>query len=225
MELTFVVVTALLAVITFGLKEVLKEKVKDVGVAVASAESSYRTEQGWALVSLQTMLNVENEQHNSIKQVQTTSLEKNEVDYSDIIRTDSTQLQNLLGDLNTSVEGTSRLLDALPGSGRELRTQLDRIKPAVDEINQHALQTLRPSPDHGWTRAADLKLMIARVGIAELPVLALGDAALTLATKTRDAADRLYWILQWTIYILFAIGIALTSYAALTGAKVVGGGN
>ena len=221
----FVVATAIFAVITFGLKEMVKEKVKDVGLAAHSAELFYRTEQGWSLLSLQAMLNLEEQQYSSIRQTQANPLGKDEVDYSDIIRTDSTQLQNLLGDLNASLEGTSRLLDALPRSGGELRNQFERIKPTVDEVSQHAAETLSFSADHGWTRAADLKLMIARVGVAELPVLALGDAALTLANKTRDAADKLYWILQWTIYVLFAMGIALTSYATLTGAKAVDGGN
>lgn len=230
--MTLVIVSAVLAIVSYGLKELAKERVKDLGDGVQSAESQYLTEQRQSIVSLRLWQDELNQQIREIREAQAVHPDKQTVDYTDVIRTNLTQLQSIFGDLDMDYGSVSRLLDSLPRHGGALRKQLEQLRPGIDEIKQRVDETAKPSPKHDWTRLVEIKLMIARVAITETPVLLVGDAALTGAHKTREAAERLYHLLQWVCYGLFTMGVALRarnrsasgskSCTSLTSAKPMG---
>jgi hypothetical protein len=218
---TIAVVSAVLAFISYGLKELAQERFKDLGDAVQAAESLYRTEQGQSTASIQLIQDALNEQIKEIREEQSNHPDKATVDYSDVIRTDSIQRQRMSGNLNVDYDDVSRLLDSLPRQGGSLRKQLEELKPTIADIKQHIDAALKPSPKHDWTRLIEIKLLEVRVALEEILVLVIGDSALTAAHKTEEAAEKLYHFLQWACYGLFTMAVVMGLYAAMTGMEGV----
>ena len=52
-----------------------------------------------------------------------------------MIRTDLTLLQQQRRAVNSSLDSVSRLLEALPGCGGELKNQLDKLQPNIENMN------------------------------------------------------------------------------------------
>jgi ABC-type nickel/cobalt efflux system permease component RcnA len=69
-----------------------------------------------------------------------------------------------------------------------------------------------------------VKIAFIEGAIAQLPLLVLGDVVLTSLRQTKESAEKLYRFSQWASYFLYAIGVALGLYAALSGLKGLGVG-
>jgi hypothetical protein len=146
-------------------------------------------------------------------------------DYSDVIRSDSVQAQQILADLKITADSVSRLIDALPSVGaKAFRHRLDQLQPGIEAAGRQVTDALKASPRHDWTRLAEVKIAFIEGAIAQLPLLVLGDVVLTSLRQTKESAEKLYRFSQWASYFLYAIGVALGLYAALSGLKGLGVG-
>ena len=218
-----VIISALILVLTYFVKEMLKERLKDVASSAESAENLFRIEGGQSSLSLQ--IGQVHQQISALQQANAQQSAGGERDHSDTIRIDSLRARQMLADLKIAVDSVSRLIDALPSVGaKEFRHRLDRLKPDIEKADEQVTETLKPSPKHDWTRLAQVKLALAATLLAQLPVLMLGDAVLTSIQRTREASERLYRFAQWVSYFLYTIGVALGLYAALSGIKGLNGG-
>jgi hypothetical protein len=205
--------------LTYTIKEVWMDNIKNEADSVRSAEALYRIELGQSVLWLQNLTLIQADRFKEIKQIVSTPLEQNR-DYSDVIRHDLVVGSQALGDLNSSAGSISRFLDALPPGADDLREQLGQLRPNIEKVNRDVAQTLKPSPENNWKRAVDVKLALISVGLTEIPVAFLGDSVLTRADQVKGAAEKLYRIAQRASYFLYVLGLVL---GLLGGVKAFGG--
>lgn len=216
------VISALILVLTYFMKDIVKERAKDATSSADSAENLYRTEGGQSRLSLQIMQM--QQQISALQQANAQQSTGAARDYSDAIRSDSVLAQQMLADFKIAADSVSRLIDAVPSvEAKEFRHRLDQLKPSIEMADQQVTETLKPSSKHDWTRLFQVKLALVDAAIAELPILVLGDSVMTSIQRTRDAYGRLYRFTQWASYFLYTVGVALGLYAALSGMKGLSG--
>lgn len=220
-----VVITIIGAVIlfcTYTLKDVIKEKTKDVSDALQRAEDLFRTEGGQSLLSVHDLNFRMTDEFNQINQ-----LEKNQLltsDYSNVIRNDLLMAQQMQGNLNTDFDSVSRFLDKFPSGNGDLLAQRDTLRPNIQKTNQQVSELLAKSPQgHDWVRFVQVKLAVVLAAAQEIPVAILGDAVLTRAKQIRERADKIYAFADWGSYCFYILGIGLGLYANLSGATILGG--
>jgi hypothetical protein len=217
------IISALILVLTYFVKDMFKERARDVAASAASAENLYRTESGQSTLSLQLMQI--GQQISVLRQVNEPQVVGEERDYSDTIRLDSLRARQMSADLKSEVASLSRLIDGLPSDeAKEFKRRLEQLKPDIEKADQQVEEALKPSAKQDWTRLAQVKIGVVVPLLARLPVLILGDAVLTSIQRTRESAERLYRFSQWASYVLYAIGVALGLYAALSRIKGLGAG-
>jgi hypothetical protein len=216
------ILSALILVLTYFVKDMLKERAKDVAASAESAETLYRTELGQS--SLATQVMQMRQQITAIQQEAAPEGQDGQRDYKDVINADSALARQILGDLNITTDSVSRLIGKLPSDAEDLRQQLDALRPSIEQANWKVTETLKPSPKHDWTRAVEVKMAFISSAIAEVPVLVVGDAALTRVRQAKESADKLYRFSQWASYVLYTIGVSIGLYAALSGIKGLSGG-
>ena len=74
----------------------------------------------------------------------------------------------------------SRLLESVPPVlGGDLKQSLEQARPSIETAREQVAEVIRPNSRHDWARMAEVKLAIAQVYLAEIPVLVIGDKVLT----------------------------------------------
>jgi len=212
------VASALILLLTFIFKEVLKEHLKELQDSLQSAEALNRTETGQSALSVENLtLQQEIEE---LRQGAKDGLKADQRDYSEMIGRDILTGQQMRAHLGASFDSVSRLVDKLPSGAGDLRQQRDELRTEVDGVDKGAADTLKPSSRRDLSRAVEVKVTIARLTGEEIPVALLGDLALTRARSVQEAAERLYRICGWASYVLYVTGVALALYATLSGLKI-----
>lgn len=215
------IIGAVILVLTYFVKDMLKEKAKDVSASVESGEALYRTESGQSTLSIQ-MLQIQ-QQFTAMKQAAAEQAKDGERDYSAVIGDDLRRAPQVRAHLNSSVSSLERFIDRLPDA-THLRQQLEQLKPNIEKANQQADEAVKPSPKHDWNRLAEVKIAMSICLVQQIPVLLLGDAALTRARMARESAERISEIASWVGYVLYTLGVALALYGILSGIKSLGVG-
>jgi hypothetical protein len=188
---------------------------------VESGEALYRTESGQSTLSVQ-MFQIQ-QQFTTMKQAAANQAEESERDYSAVIADDLRRAPQIRAHLNSIVSSLERFIDKLPDA-RNLRQQLEQLKPNIVKANQQLDEAVKPSPKHDWTRLAEVKIAMSICLLQQIPVLLLGDATLTRARTARESAERISEVTSWVGYVLYTLGIALALYGTLSGIKGLGGG-
>src|SRR5882762_2895200 len=173
---TLAIVSAVILLLTFTVREMLKEWAKDVTASAQAGEDIFRTETGQSTLSLQ-MLQL-NQQLSAMKRESTREAVE-EQDYSDVIKNDLIMIQQVSAGLNVDVDSVSRLLEKLPFGAAYLRQELDQLKPNIEKAHQQVTEVLKPSLKHDLSRMLELKLTMITVLAQQLPVIVIGDQALT----------------------------------------------
>ncbi len=216
---TLTIVSAVILVLTYTAKDMVKERTKDLSDSLRSAEALYRTQSGQTGLSVQDLAYRQIGQINQINQIKDTHPEESERDYSDIIRSDLVTGQQVLGDLHVDFDNTSRFIDKLPSGASDLRQARDQIHKNIDDIDKEVADLFKASPKHDWVRAVGVKLGIVMTATTEIPVLTLGDAVLQRAHQVQEANDKIYGLMVWLSYLLYIGGVALAVYANLSGIR------
>lgn len=212
------VASAVILLLTFVVKETLKENLKELHDSLVSAEGQFRNEQGQSTISLQILY--------TQGQIDNLNLEAKggrnhpSHDYSAQIKQDVLRAQQARAQLDADFDSVSRLIDKLPATARHLRQGRDEMRiQVVEKADQDVKDVLKPNPDHDARRLIQLKLARVVALAAELPVVVLGDAALTAAQRFEELAETLIRICSWAFYVLGFCGLALGLYAAVTGIR------
>lgn len=219
-KIVLTITGAVILLLTYTLKEVVKEKTKDQADLLRSADAIYRSEIGLSVLTTQSLIFRQIDEMSKIEQIRKNHAEEKR-DYSEIVRNDEAVGQQLLGELNQSFDGVSRYVDQLPSGAVDLRQALELQRPNIDKVNTDVPKVLAPVATHDWIRAVQVKLAIVATGTTEIPVVVLGDRVMTRSQEVQEACDKLYRFSGWAAYFLYAVGVSLTVYANLSGTKDV----
>jgi len=209
------VASLVIMLLTYIVKEMLKDNLKGFHDSLVSAEAQYLTELDQSTISLQIM--------NLQQQIELAKLETGDKgprrDFSAQIPHDILEAQQAKAHLDASFDSVSRLIDKFPSRASDLRNLREKVRQQVQQIDNQIGDRLKPKPEHDFQRFVEVKMATAFALLAELPVAALGDITLTAAHRVQDATAKLIRICTWVIYGLFFLGAALALYAALIGVK------
>lgn len=205
-------------VLTYVAQTVVKEYVKDVAATVGAGEALYRTEGGQSTISIQIF--------QTQQQIQAMRLEisepedKRTKDYTAAIADDLRSMQSLRAQVETIFDSTSRFIEKLPINGN-LKQQLDQCRPGINQAEKFADEAAKPTPKNDWVRLVGVKIGMVGLLIQAIPVLVVGDHALTAAKATEDLADKINRLARWAAFFLYVVGAALTAFF---GIEAVSGG-
>jgi len=211
------IATAIILLLIFVVKEILKDNLQELHDSLVSAETQFRNESGQSAISMQ-ILTVQ-------MQIQNLKLEAEkgrtdpQHDYSALIAQDIIAAQQFQANLNADFDSASRLINKLPAGARDLRQQRDQVHTKIEGMNQQVNDTLKPNPKHDVWRLIDVKLAIVMTILEELPVVVLGDTALTAAQQVQGAAEALIRICTRALYVLGLLFLGLGLYATIAGLK------
>jgi hypothetical protein len=213
------IATAVIALLIFVVKEILKENLKELHDSLASAESQFRNENGQTAISMQILLA---EQQNQIQNLQLQAQARRndaQFDYSTLIRQDTITVQQIQANADADFDSASRLIDKMPSGAQDLRQLRDQTRTLLEKTDQQVKDILKPTPAHDVWRLIGVKLAIALAAMRGLPVAVLGDRALTRAQQVQEATEKLIRLCSRIAYLLVFLGAALGLYAILTGSK------
>src|ERR1035437_2527285 len=211
------IASALILILTYSVKDVLKERAKEASASVESGESLYLTQIGQSGLSAQ-MLQAQLQMSELKAELATQPGDASQRDYSAVIADDLLVVQQVHAELKSDVENLSRFIDKLPSS-EDLRKALDQLRPGIKKADQQVDDYTRPSTKNDLIRSVGVKLAIVTDGIQIILVAFVGDAALTRARSAKDSADKMYRLSVWLRYVLYSLGVALGLYPALSGMK------
>ena len=211
------IATAIILLLIFVVKEILKDNLQELHDSLVSAETQFRNESGQSAISMQ-ILTVQQQIQNLKLQAEKGRTDPKH-DYSALIAQDVLAVQQFQANLNADLDSASRLIDKLPAGARDLRQQRDQVHTHVESTNQQVNDTLKPNPAHDVWRLIDVKLAIVMTVLEELPVVSLGDTALTAAQRVQEAAKSLIRVCTRALYVLGLLFLGLGLYAAITGIK------
>jgi len=211
------IATAVIALLIFVVKEILKENLKELHDSLASAETQFRNESGQTTISMQILL--------AQQQIQNLQLQAQagrndpQHDYSAMIAQDTITVQQIQANVNSDFDSTSRLIDKLPSGAQDLRQLRDQTRTQLAKTDEQVKDMLKPTPAHDVWRLISVKVAMVQAVIQILPVAVLGDRALTRAQQAQEATETLIRLCSLTVYFLVFFGMALGLYAILTGTK------
>lgn len=211
------IASAVILLLTFLFKEVVKENLKELHEALVRAESQFRTENGQSVISLQ-ILDAQEQIENFKLQGDAGKKGANR-DFSALIAQDTARAQEASAHLNSDFDSVSRLIDALPSGAKDLRQLRDETRASVDKANKQVNEMLKPKPAHDRGRFVEVKIAMVMALLQELPVVILGDAAQTAAHRVQAASEYLIGVCSRAIYFLGFLALSLGLYAAVTGIK------
>ncbi len=211
------VASALLLLLIFFVKEILRDNLKDLHDSIASAESQFRTEEGQSMISLQILVAQEQAELDRLK----SSPDRNgpHRDFSSLIVEDTAQAKQAEADLNANFDSVSRLIDKLPSGASDLRQVRDQARQNIDTTDQRITNALKPEADDDSYRFVKAKMALMFALTDEIGVTMLGDAALTRAQRAEAALETLIRVCSRILYVLTLTLLGLGVYASLTGRK------
>jgi hypothetical protein len=213
----FAIGSAVILILTFIVKEIIKENLKDLHDSLAQAETRFRTENGESTISAQILIT--QQQIENLKLQDEATHGKSDRDFSALIVQDTGTARQTLAQLNSDFDSVSRLIDALPSGAKDLRQLRDQARVSVDKVNGQVNEMLKPKPDHDVYRFVQVKMAMVFALLQEIPVTVLGDAALTTAHRVQDACEYLIRLCSRMIYFLGLLFLGLGLYAVITGVK------
>lgn len=203
----------IIVALVFGVREVLREKLKDIHDSAAKAEAQYRVESGQNLISLQILIQEEQAELQRIQDLKAAG--KTTEDFSALIAQDTTRAQLAQSAVNSDFDSVSRLIDALPSS--DLRAIRDKMRVSLDTINGQVTETLKPSPNHDLFRWMNVKLAMIKPLLQGIPIALLSDQALNVAHRVEEATERGVHLCNVLIGFLALVTFTLGMYGATTG--------
>ncbi|HMD10088.1 MAG TPA: hypothetical protein VKH63_21320 [Candidatus Acidoferrum sp.] len=213
------IIAIVIAALTFILKEIVKENLKDLHDSLTKAEFQFRTESGQTVISLQILVGQEQAELLRIQDEKRAGKDSTPQDFSTLITQDTVRAQEALAEVNSDFDSASRLIDAFPSTAKDLRNLREQVRGPLEKMNTQVRETLKTKPDHDLPRFVAVKFAMISVILQGVSVALLGDAALTAARRVQEASDYLIRICTRAVYCLVLLGFALGLYAAITGIK------
>jgi hypothetical protein len=210
--------------LTFVFRVILKERLKDLKEAIASAEAIFNSETSASAIKLQiTKMEMDANQRDSasLKKAKRTG------DFSKFILQGRLAVAQRRAELGIAEQGVIKLLKAFPRrSGNASLKSFSPIREKVKEALSGALEVERSSLMAGndWSQSSLLQLQVLKLALVELQVALFADAVLKRAAEVREAAERLYSLCNRIGYFLYAVGIGIAVYASRAGIKTMLGG-
>lgn len=211
------IASAVILLLMFIIKEILKDQLKEVHDSVTVAESQFRLESGQSVIQLQ-LLTAQQELEDA-KLLADKESGKKTADYSSLIAKDTATARQALAHMNTDFESVSRLIDAFGSRAKDLRKLRDNTKVAVEETNKNVEGILKPNPQHNVGRFVEVKIAMVMALMQEIPTAVLADTTLTAAHRLEEASEYLIEVCTRAIWCLGIFVLLLGLYAAATGRK------
>jgi hypothetical protein len=215
------IVAGVLALLTFVMKEILRENLKELHDSVAHAEAQFRTEEGQSTIQIQIQLI---QQQIELARAQADPQRGNpNRDFGPLIAQALPQSQMAIAQVNNDFDSASRLVDALPFGKKQWRAARDQVRAALEKTRPEIEDMIKPSTDHDLKRFVGVKMAMVLALLAEIPITVLADRALTAAHETQEALDKLIRFCSWAVYCLGLLTLSLGLYAAISGIKAGSG--
>ena len=215
----FAIASAVIFLLTFIVREILKDNLKDLHDSLAKAESEFRNESGQSLISLQILTSQEQAELVRLQEGKRAGKFKATQDFAALIAQDTGRAQEILAGVNSDFDSASRLIDAFPRRARDLRNLREQVRGPLEKMNVEVRETLKPTPEHDLSRFLAVKVAMISTLLEAIPIAVLGDRALTSARRLQDASELLISICSGAIYFLGVLGLLLAVYAAIAGIK------
>jgi hypothetical protein len=214
---------AVVVLVTFLIKEVLRDWLKGLSESIAAAQNVESQEED------RTMLLVQQERL-SIAQGQLAALANPQQKAAAVskinLQTEIGTLQQLCAQAAADVANTSALLDKLPQRGegaRYLRAERDHVQQDLQKLQKETKNTvtnLVPMMGTTWESHVSVLIEIIGVNVFELEVVVWDTDVASAAKRTKEAADRLYELCTWMFYFFYIVGVGLGLWGALLGIEV-----
>ena len=145
-------------------------------------------------------------------------------DFTGVIARDLPAIAQAQADVRLNLDGVSRLIETLPVFSNDLREQHEKLKSEIEASYKQLESTLKPSAEHNWRRAVQVKLALLQPLLNGVRVLVLGDAVQTRAEAQIKLLRYLEAVIRWSWRIFFVLGLTLGFIGALTKQETFGGG-
>lgn len=217
----FGIASAILFLLMFMVGEMLMPTLRDMRDSLKAAEDKYDTDIG--LSTLTTQLVTIQQQIEAAKIETLRAAKDPNLNFPALIVESMGMTQQIKTDLNSTFAAVSSLVDALPRGATQLRGLRDQMKTQVEARISQIDTDLKSKAKPDASRLVSIKLNMVMALVQEIPVLLLGDEALTTAKNAQNADTTL---LNWSTRLFWILGLSagiLGVCAAAAGIKLVGG--
>lgn len=211
------VAVAVIALVTVVVKEIVADSVKNLRESIATAETQFSNSSDQSNISLE-IFNLQ-QQAEALTAKSVASAPAAKKDFGPLILQARAEMAQVKAGLNADFDSASKLIEKLPPGATALRDQLPQVKTIIDESDSTAQTILKADTANDAGQYADIKLAMIMYLTAELPVILVGDEALTYAKRIEASADTVLRLCNRIFYFLVALGACLAVYAAVLNAR------
>lgn len=204
------VACAVILLLTFVVREVLWNSVKEKHDSLAAELAKYQDGESRGYLSLQ---NLTIEQRMETLQAETTK--QSHGDFSIPIADTTAIAVQVEAELNDRFDHLSHLIDLLQSP--QLRNMREQLRAAVENTEKTANEELAPKPQHDAYHFAQVTAAEVTMMLQAISVVILGSSAEKTAQQVLDFEERLLRAYTIAFYFLGIVGAALGIYAAATG--------
>jgi hypothetical protein len=204
-----------ICVVTFIVKEVLRDQLKGLSDSIAVAQKAVDEREAAIVatarqVTLTSQMKLLSDQAGKVNASQTTT--KSDVQIA------TANLMSTYTDAAQLIDRISDLLDTLPKGADPLRKEREKVRDDLEVLRKETLKTVTensvPNPD--WHNHTLLLVGGIEVCLFELKSLSWQMKVMVTAENVKEAADTLYRDCTWLSYFLILVGIVIAAYGKLS---------
>jgi hypothetical protein len=203
--------------LTFVIKEVLRDSLKDLHDSVAQAEAQFRTESGQSGFSVQALLD---QQQRQILRLQDDKRRDDPLQKPTRAHCSGRGSEKIAwAKVYADFDAVSRLIDKLPSGTTDIRKLRTEVQASIGTTKEQANSILNTKTSDDVSRFAVAKTSILFACTQEIAIIILGDVALKRAQQVEEATEYLIRCCTRATWVLGIFALMLGLYAAVTGMK------
>jgi hypothetical protein len=208
------IASAVLLALTFVIKEIFKEQLRDIRDSLTTARTEFQSQSDQSSLHIQILA--------AQQQIELANMNlargDPHHDYTPETQQATAEARQAQAQLHADFDAVSRLIDSVPFGG-QLRQLRDQARQTIDQTDNSVNATLTGSSTstEGPGRWVMAKTATVMALIAELPVIILGGAAKDAAERVQQWIEKLIRICNWALWVFGLSGAGLGIYSAAKG--------
>ena len=209
------ITSAILLALTFVIKEIFKEQLKDLRDSIASAQSQFQNQSDQSSLHIQILTAQQQIEAANMRLVHGDPHH----DYTPEIQLATAEARQVQAQLHADFDVVSHFIDSIPLGG-QLRQLRDQLSPSIQQADNSVNAALASKSTLGIDRWVMAKTATVMALVGELPVVVLGGVAKSVAERVQARIEKLITLCNWALWVFGLSGAGLAVYSAAKGVKM-----
>jgi uncharacterized phage infection (PIP) family protein YhgE len=210
------IASAVIAIPSFVVKEMVKDKLNEMDDSLGAAQSKYESEADHSGLSVQVATT---QQQVELMRIEAVRNDPNK-NYSSLTVQNKAETRLARANLNSDFDDVSRLIDSLPIPSSQLQQMRDQLRDGIQKTNSQIDETLKAQQK---SVSDYVPLLQAKTGqlmaqVQQIVLVLLADSVLKVAQHEKDLVEKAMRVCDWAFCILGLSALVLALSAALAGA-------